>query len=125
MCVHRIKVVQVSRFGGVTLLVCRGSEYLIPQSRNGYAHDRTDDVEKTIWQINHGRHPQHCGLCHAARVPWHKHRGDCHAVLGGAAQQPTFKSLTVEYASEHIASKQYADVLVCHSQIKHQTTAHS
>ncbi len=99
--------------------------YAPPYRRQKQRHDWAQQVEEAVRQVGESGHTQHGGLCHAAGVPWHKHR--CHSgrVLGGAAQEPVLIAKFSVHITEHVGIKHYANKLIASGEIEQQATTHS
>ena len=85
------------------------------------AHQRTDEVEETEWQIYYGRHTEHRALRHAAGCPWNQYGGYRGGVFCAAAQQFGAIATPLVFLAEDGGVHDDRKELVAHHHIEQQT----
>lgn len=100
------------------------SLYYLPTD-GGYkdAHQRTEEVEEAVGQINKGGDTENGRLGHTACVPRDEHGCDRCRVFCGSAQEARFETLAAVCLFIHVGSQDNGYELVACGEIEEETRA--
>ena len=107
-----------------SFLLLLGCSFYLPTD-GGYedAHQRTEEVEEAVGQIDECGYAEYGRLGHTTGVPGDEHGGDGGCVFGGAAQEARFKTLSAEGLFVHVCCQDDGDELVACGEVEEEACA--